>query len=127
MMRSVAGIALGLVAWFVVATVGNLLLRTGFPGYAEVEGAMDFTAAMLWARLLLGLLASFAAGLVVARTVVRRRRDVLIAAVLLLALFVPVHFSLWARFPVWYHVVFLVSLFVATVVGGNARSPTRAA
>jgi uncharacterized membrane protein YhaH (DUF805 family) len=126
-MRSVVGIALGLVAWFAVATVGNLILRAGLSGYAQVESAMNFTAAMLWARLLLGVLASFAAGFVVARIVARRRRDVLIAAALLLALFVPVHYSLWARFPAWYHVAFLVSLFVATVVGGNARSPARAA
>jgi hypothetical protein len=126
-MRSVVGIALGLVAWFAVATVGNLFLRAGLSGYAQVESAMNFTAAMLWARLLLGVLASFAAGFVVARIVARRRRDVLIAAALLLALFVPVHYSLWARFPAWYHVAFLVSLFVATVVGGNARSPARAA
>jgi hypothetical protein len=126
-MRSVVGIALGLVAWFAVATVGNLILRAGLSGYAQVESAMNFTAAMLWARLLLGVLASFAAGFVVARIVTRRRRDVLIAAALLLALFVPVHYSLWARFPAWYHVAFLVSLFVATVVGGNARSPARAA
>jgi hypothetical protein len=126
-MRSVVGIALGLVAWFAVATVGNLFLRAGLSGYAQVESAMNFTAAMLWARLLLGVLASFAAGFVVARIVTRRRRDVLIAAALLLALFVPVHYSLWARFPAWYHVAFLVSLFVATVVGGNARSPARAA
>jgi len=126
-MRSVVGIALGLVAWFAVATVGNLILRAGLSGYAQVESAMNFTAAMLWARLLLGVLASFAAGFVVARIAARRRRDVLIAAALLLALFVPVHYSLWARFPAWYHVAFLVSLFVATVVGGNARSPARAA
>jgi len=126
-MRSVVGIALGLVAWFAVATVGNLILRAGLSGYAQVESAMNFTATMLWARLLLGVLASFAAGFVVARIVARRRRDVLIAAALLLALFVPVHYSLWARFPAWYHVAFLVSLFVATVVGGNARSPARAA
>jgi len=35
----------------------------------------------------------------------------------LLVLFIPVHYSLWERFPTWYHVVFLASLVVVTLVG----------
>jgi hypothetical protein len=40
-------------------------------------------------------------------------------ALLLLALFVPVHVGLWAKFPLWYHVVFLGSLIPLVLLGGK--------
>ena len=36
---------------------------------------------------------------------------------ILLVLFVPLHYSLWDKFPVWYHALFLVSLLVLTLGG----------
>jgi hypothetical protein len=44
-------------------------------------------------------------------------------ALLLLALFVPFHLGLWARFPVWYHIVFLGSLVPLVVLGAKLFSP----
>jgi hypothetical protein len=50
----------------------------------------------------------------------------MLAAVFVLA-FLPVHYGLWTRFPLWYHLVFFASLVVATPVGawlvprGDAR------
>jgi hypothetical protein len=41
---------------------------------------------------------------------------------LLLLLFLPTHYLLWQRFPVWYHLVFLGSLIVIPLLG--ARSCT---
>ena len=38
-------------------------------------------------------------------------------ALLILALFVPVHVSLWSTFPVWYHLVFLGSLVPLVILG----------
>ena len=49
----------------------------------------------------------------VAPPMVSRRRSALAAAttgLTLLALFVPQHMMLGARFPVWYHLTFLLSL-----------------
>ena len=122
MLRSIAGVVAALVAWVAIATLGNVLLRLALPGYADVEGAMEFSITMLWARLLLGMLSSISAGLVVAWVTARNRRDVLVLSGLLLALFIPVHYSLWMRFPVWYHVVFLLSLVVGTMIGGKGFS-----
>jgi hypothetical protein len=119
MVRSLAGIFAGLVAWAVVATLGNLLVRVALPGYAQVEAALDFTLAMLAARLLVGIVSSIVAGYVVARIATAGRRDVYIVSAVLLALFLPVHYSLWARFPIWYHAVFLLSLVVAPVIGAR--------
>ena len=66
MARAIGGLVGGLVAWFLIATAGNLALRLAWAGYAEVEKAMTFTLAMMVARLVLGALSSLGAGLTVA-------------------------------------------------------------
>jgi len=38
--------------------------------------------------------------------------------VILLAAFIPIHYYLWPRFPVWYHLTFLSSLVVVPVIVG---------
>jgi hypothetical protein len=117
MVRSIAGVAGGLVVWMLVATLGNLALRFGWPGYADVEKEMTFTLAMLVGRLVLGAVSSLCAGVTVAWITKRDARVVAIFAALLFALFVPVHYNLWGKFPVWYHIVFLASLVVMPLLG----------
>jgi hypothetical protein len=109
-LKIVFGVLIGLVVWIVVATVGNFVIRALVFGYAEAEPAMRFTLPMLLARLGLGALSSAAAGFVCAASLRSVPNAVKLLAVVLVILFVPVHYSLWAQFPLWYHVVFLVSL-----------------
>ena len=110
-------VLLGLVVWFVVATVANLLIRALLSGYAEAELASRFTLPMLLARLAVGAVSSVAAGLACALSVRTVPAAVNVFAVALVLFFVPVHYSLWAQFPLWYHVVFLVSLAPLVLVG----------
>ena len=117
MARAIGGLVGGLVAWFLIATAGNLALRFAWPGYAEVEKAMTFTLAMMVARLVLGVLSSLGAGLTVAWITRGNGRTAQVLAGILLVLFIPVHYWLWDRFPLWYHLTFLVSLVLATVWG----------
>jgi len=44
---------------------------------------------------------------------------------LLLVAFIPEHIRLWDKFPVWYHLMFLVSLVPLTYIGGTLGSPQR--
>ena len=106
-----------LVAWFFVATVINLALRAWWPHYHEAEIAFNFTFAMKLARLVLGALSSLAAGFVAAWIGNARMRAALITAVILLGLFIPDHYLLWSKFPVWYHLIFLVSIVPLTLLG----------
>jgi len=55
--------------------------------------------------------------------------DRLIAGLILLALFIPQHILLWPKFPVWYHLTFLLSLVPLTSAGGTmaSRAPMRGA
>jgi hypothetical protein len=117
MVKGIAGVAGGLVVWMLVATLGNLVLRFAWPGYADVEKAMTFTVGMLIGRLVLGAVATACAGTAVAVIAKRNDRIVALFAGLLVLLFIPVHYNLWNNFPLWYHVVFFASLVSMTFAG----------
>jgi len=119
MIRTALAVVAGFVVWFLVATAVNLGLRLSWPEYAQVEKAMQFTLAMKWARLAMGAISSLAAGYAASRAGRHGRAAVVATGLLLLALFVPIHYGLWDRFPVWYHLTFLLSLFPLTVLGGR--------
>src|SRR6478752_3712039 len=117
MKRAAGAVAAGLVMWLLIATLLNWLLRLGLPGYATAEHSMTFTLPMQIARLLTGALASIGAGYVAARITPVNPRPPLALGVLLLLLFIPVHYGLWDKFPVWYHAVFLISLVPLVMAG----------
>jgi hypothetical protein len=119
MIRRVAGIVAGLVVWFVVATLVNLMFRALWPGYAEVEMAMNFTLGMLIGRLLISVLASLCAGLALARIAKGNGWAAIVLGVLLTLLFIPIHYQLWANYPVAYHLIFILSLVPATFLGAR--------
>jgi hypothetical protein len=110
-------VVIGFVVWFVVATAANLLLRAAVSGYAEAEPAARFTLPMLLARLAVGCVSSVVAGLACALFARSGLGAVKVFAAVLVLFFLPVHYSLWAQFPLWYHVVFLVSLAPLVLAG----------
>jgi hypothetical protein len=117
MIRSILAVVAGLVVWMVVATLLNFGLRAGLAGYAVAEPALTFTLSMKIARLILGALASLAAGAVVGLIAPSKTAPRWVFGVLMLAFFIPVHIQLWAKFPVWYHLVFLGTLLPLVLLG----------
>jgi hypothetical protein len=115
-----------LVTWIFVATVLNLPLRASWPHYHEAETAFNFTLTMKLARLALGAVSSLAAGFVAAWIGKGRMRAATLTGVVLLGLFIPNHYLLLSKFPVWYHLTFLVSLVPLTLLGAalHHRSKT---
>jgi hypothetical protein len=138
-MRGFAAAAGALVAWFVVATVGNIAVRASLPGYGKAEAAlrsaeagyaagqpsMPFTLSMMIARLALGAVSSVVAGASCRWIASRGTSGPWIVGILLIVLFIPVHIWLWPRFPVWYHLVFLVSLLPCTLLGAALAARDR--
>jgi hypothetical protein len=122
MWRLIGGIVVGVVAWFAIVTAINFGLRYGWPEYAAVEKAMNFTLAMMIARLAESAVASLISG-AIAAAVARGDRSFggagLLAGLALMGLFAPVHYWLWSKFPVWYHLTFLLSLPILSWVGGQ--------
>jgi len=51
------------------------------------------------------------------------RLPVYVLALLLVALFIPVHSSLWSKFPIWYHLFFLGTLAPLVILGGRLIRP----
>src|SRR5215471_11416549 len=107
MKRSISAFVAGLVLWALVATLLNFGLRAGLAGYAQAEPTMNFTLSMKVARLTLGALASLAAGATVGLIAPSKRGLPWLLGAIVLAVFIPVHVQLWAKFPAWYHLVFL--------------------
>jgi len=118
MARKVLGPVAGLVVWFVIVTLVGEIMRASWPDYARVADAMTFTLPMMIARLSIGAVATLAAGLVAAAISRRSMLASLAPGVLLLLGFIPVHISLWDKFPLWYHLTFLLSLVPLTYLGG---------
>lgn len=117
MKRSIFALVAGLVLWVLVASVLNRGLRAGLPGYALAEPTMTFTLGMKVARLILGALASLAAGAATGRIAPSRAGLPWVLGAIILTAFIPIHVQLWAKFPVWYHLVFLGTLVPLVALG----------
>jgi hypothetical protein len=118
MVRAILGVVAGLLAFAAAAAVAGIVMRGAWPDYARVADAMTFTLPMMLARLSIGAAATIVAGWV---TAVISRPSTLVRlapGLLLLAAFIPEHITLWEKFPVWYHLTFLLSLIPLTYLGG---------
>lgn len=119
MKRALIGVIAGLLAWLLVVSLINRGLRLWLPGYAQAEPAMAFTLGMMAARLTMAALTSLVAGAIVRAVAPASRLAPWIAGAVLLAFFVPGHIVLWPRFPVWYHLTFLVTLAPLVAIGAR--------
>jgi hypothetical protein len=117
MKRSILALVAGLALWALVATVLNRGLRAGLPGYALAEPTMIFTLGMKVARLILGALASLAAGAATGWIAPSKPGVPWMLGAIILALFIPVHIQLWSKFPGWYHLTFLGTLLPLVALG----------
>ena len=118
MIRSILAVLAGFLTWFVVATLLNFLIRALVAGYAAAEPTMTFTLTMMITRLGAGLVYSLVAGFACSAVARGNVAVLYITATLLVLLFLPVHFKLWSRFPLWYHGFFLITLAPLVLLGG---------
>ena len=119
MWRTIGAIAAGIVAWAVVVTLLNFGLRLWLPGYVQVEHALLFTLPMKIARLSIAAVTSLVAGALVRAVAPASRWAPWIVGLVILLLFLPSHVYLWARFPIWYHLTFLLTLVPLVVIGSR--------
>ena len=117
MKRSIFACLTGLLTWIVVVSVINRVLRLSMPNYTAAEHTLQFTLAMKWARLLMAIVTSVAAGAVTSWISQSSRWAPLIVGGVVLAMFLPLHIAIWNKFPAWYHLTFLLTIIPA-VLGG---------
>jgi hypothetical protein len=127
MWRTIGAIIAGLVGWAVIVTVINWGLRLGIPGYRVAEHTLVFTLEMKIARLAMAAITSVATGVLVRVIAPGSRLAPWIVGLIVLALFVPAHVQLWHRFPIWYHLSFLVPLAPLVALGAwlVSRAPAQ--
>lgn len=118
MKRCILACLAGFFTWMVVATVINRVLRLSLPNYTAAEHTLQFTLGMKWARLLMAIVTSMAAGAVTSWISRSTRWVPLIVGGVVLAMFLPVHIAMWNKFPVWYHLTFLLTIIPSVLVGG---------
>jgi hypothetical protein len=119
MWRKIGAVVAGLVAWFAIVSLMNRGLRLWLPGYVAAEPAMQFTLAMKIARLSMAAVTSLAAGAIVRWVAPSSRWAPWIVGLVLLAVFLPFHYQLWDKFPIWYHLTFLVPLAPLVALGAS--------
>jgi hypothetical protein len=124
MARNILGVVAGLVVWLIVTTIAGFVLRASWPAYTRVADAMAFTLSMMIARLSIGAVATVLMGLAAA-AIAPAATARLMPGLLMLVFFVPVHVSIWDKFPVWYHLTFLLSLVPLSYIGGTIASARR--
>jgi len=117
MKRSILACLAGLLTWVVVVTVINRVLRVSLPNYTAAEHTLQFTLGMKWARLVMAIVTSVVAGVVTAWISKSNRWAPLIVGSVVLAMFLPFHIAIWNKFPVWYHLTFLLTIIPAVLVG----------
>jgi hypothetical protein len=126
MKRSLLAFFTGFVVWVVVVTLLNFGLRAAIPGYTAAEPTMSFTLPMMVGRLTIAAITSLVAGAVVG-FIAPATRTPWVLGVVLVAAFLPEHVRIWSKFPVWYHLTFLVTLLPLIVLGSRlprSSSPT---
>lgn len=117
MKRSVLAFIAGLIAWIVVVSLVDRVLRLALAGYAAAEPTLTFTPAMMAARLGMAALTSLTAGAVIGAIARDSKRTPWILGAVLLAIFIPTHVKLWSSLPLWYHLTFLVPLAPLIALG----------
>ncbi|MFZ0279010.1 MAG: hypothetical protein WA254_16650 [Candidatus Sulfotelmatobacter sp.] len=122
MKRPILACLAGLLTWAVVVTVINRVLRLSLPNYTAAEHTLQFTLAMKWARLLMAIVTSLAAGAVTGWISPSSRWAALIVGTVVLAMFAPWHIANWSKFPAWYHLTFLLTIIPAVLVGALLQS-----
>jgi hypothetical protein len=117
MRRPILAFVTGLLVWVVLISVLDRALRLFVEGYAAAEPLFSFTLGMLVLRLAIAALTSLIAGAVAAWIAPSSARVPLLVGATLLVAFIPVHLRLFSLFPLWYHLVFLVTLIPLVVLG----------
>jgi hypothetical protein len=119
MKRPILAFAAGLVLWVLVISVLFRGLRIFVTGYAAAEPTFSFTLGMLVLRLVIAALTSLIAGAVAAWIAPSSPRVPVLVGATLLAAFIPLHVRVFSLFPLWYHLVFLVTLIPLVMLGAR--------
>ncbi len=134
MLRIVLGVIGGFISWIIVWFVSEKGISAIWPAFGVHQKAFEeaiknggqFTpdTTMLFAQLVLGLVASLLAGIIAAFASGENSRAPLFAGILLLLMGVAKAVMSWQYVPVWYHVIFTAMLLPMAIIAGKLLTTT---
>ena len=118
MARNVLSVIVGFVVWTVLWVGIGVGLALTFADWFAEDGSVSATVPLV---VFVGcsVVVSLVSGAITALLAKRRSGPVLALAILLLVAGIGFEVAGWSTTPVWYHIVFLVLLVPATLVGGK--------
>ena len=133
MLRIILGMIGGYIVWSIIWVGMDASMATISPGwfgrnFAEFQNAVNrnepFTSPGSVSVYLIfqSVLCSLISGFVAAAIARENRKSTLALGVLLLVTGIFVEAYHWNYFPIWYHVLFLLLLIPATVLGGKLKA-----
>jgi hypothetical protein len=120
-MTRATGVVSGVLAFLIAGLLGLAVLSATWPAYASAVPTKAYSTAMLLARLGVAVAASIVAGLVAGG--LGGARAVRAVGYVLTAVSAVIHIGMvWPDYPVWYHVVYLLSLLPVTALAGRVAA-----
>ncbi len=117
--RIIGGVVVGFIVWSIIWMGSHEILALVSDRYAAAVIEGQFTTGDLIIALFRSALASVVAGWAAVMIAGEFSKTAVALGVLLLVVGILVQISSWSMFPVWYHLVFLVSLIPVTIAGGR--------
>ena len=105
------GILAGLASYAIIGSLGLYLLKIGWADYAIASKDKSYTLAMLLSRLLVGILASIAAGISAAKISNDNVKSAWFVGAIVFCWAAYIHiFEVWTDYPIWYHLAYLLPI-----------------
>ncbi len=121
MLRIISGVVVGFIVWTIIRLRGNDLAITIEPGMAPNADFSNVPTSFVIILLVLSLISSLAAGFVAVLISREHFKTTLILGGLLLLVGIFFQAMAWSILPLWYHLLFLISLIPMTILGGRLR------
>lgn len=118
MFRSIGAVVAAFAAWSVLWVGANTAMQAAWPSAFEESGATSqggLLVGILVYSILLSIFSGWLAGRIAAKAGLAHA---FVAGMLLLAVGIGVQASVWDAMPLWYHVLFLIAILPANLVGG---------
>jgi hypothetical protein len=133
MLRIILGVIVGFIVWSVIWIGSDALLQTlSRDWFGATKDSMALAVAngesykpdalVVLIDLVRSFVASIMAGFLAAIVAGENRRSPIILGVILLIVGIAVQLQVWNIFPIWFHLVFWISLIPLTILGARMRS-----
>jgi len=117
--RKILAVVAGFALWGILWSLGTTGAQAALPAILAPDQPIEHTGA-LWGLIAYSVVLSILVGYVAA--MIASARAVLALAIVNLVAGIIAEVSYWELLPVWYHLIFLLLVVPATIVGGRVGS-----